>query len=67
MLQFIRNLDGYGHVMSLNYNKKGSSHSLIIGGILTMAIYTFFFGYTVFLTLELFSYQDDSISNLKVP
>ena len=37
----IKNKDLFGHVIQLNFNQKGSSHRTVIGGLLSLIIYSF--------------------------
>ena len=67
MQQRILNLDSYGHDMSLNFKKKGSQHKTMIGGLITMSVYCVIFAYTVFLSIKVFTYDDDTLKNLKFP
>jgi len=67
MLNFIRNIDGYGYEMSLNFNRKGNAHQTVFGGLITIVIYTVLIVYTVFLNIQVFTYDKDSLTNLKIP
>ena len=37
----IKSKDLFGHIIQLNFNQKGSSHKTVIGGSLSLLIYTF--------------------------
>ena len=35
---FVRGNDLFGHTVNLNFNKKGTSHNTVIGGVFSIAI-----------------------------
>lgn len=67
MKKFIYSYDSYGHDMSLNFNKRGHAHNTLIGGIINMMIPIILLIYTIFLSIEMFNHEKDTLNILKVP
>ena len=67
MEERILNLDSYGHEMCLNFKKKGSQHKTVVGWVITMTVYIVIFVYAGFLTMQVFTFDDDTLKNLKFP
>ena len=57
----IKDLDMFGHVINLNFERKGGSHKTIIGGlasIVVLVIYSYYIGLNL---KTMFSHENDSI------
>lgn len=51
----------FGSIVNLNFNRKGNTHQTTIGGILSILINTFIFGYSVYQFYLLFTFGNDNI------
>ena len=60
LLKFIKSQDLFGHEVSLNFNKKGSSHNTIIGGAVSVLVKAFMAFYTVLLVKTMVLYQKNN-------
>ena len=50
LIKSIRSLDLFGHSIELNFRKKGSTHNTLIGGLVSILIFTFMAYYVYSLT-----------------
>ena len=62
----IRNQDWFGFPITLNFNKKGSTHQSVLGGSVSIIIKTVIFLYCLVLVKTLFHHEDDTLRNVKV-
>ena len=62
LLNHIRSLDDHGTPISLNFNKKGSSHKTYFGGGYTIIVKAILFAYTIHLFISLITFNNVNIS-----
>ena len=58
LTSFIKNKDLFGHIISLNFNGKGSSHRTFIGGSTSILIYCFM-GFLIYLNVSKLLFNGD--------
>ena len=51
--------DLFGHQIQFNFNRKGTSHNTLCGGLVSMGIKTLIFCYTILNIKKLVNYEDD--------
>ena len=61
----IKSLDFFGYRIELNFDKKGSSHNTLAGGIVGLLIRLLMLSYVLFLVDKLMFYGDDKNSSVK--
>ena len=54
--------DYFGHKVQLNFNKKGSEHQTLIGGIVSIFINAMMIVYVTILLKRMFLFEDDDVS-----
>ena len=57
LLKFIKSQDLFGHEVSLNFNKKGSSHNTLVGGVVSVLVKAFMVFYTGLLVKTMVLYE----------
>ena len=62
--KYITNHDLFGHKIELNFNRKGSSHNTLIGGVVSVLIKVTIVFYIYLLTKKLINKEDDKNSSL---
>jgi hypothetical protein len=62
LLSKIREQDAFGTLIALNFNKKGSSHKTLAGGVLTILGKTLILVYSLQLLVQMFTYSNDDTS-----
>ena len=60
LLRTIRSQDIYGHLISLNFNKKGSSNKTYLGGIFTIMGKLLILTYALHLLGKMVTFSNDS-------
>ena len=62
LINIIRNQDIFGTPIQLNFNKKGSSHKILLGGLFTLIGKTLIFLYAISLFVDMFRFANDTTS-----
>lgn len=56
--------DDFGHPVTLNYNRRGSTHNTVFGGLISLIINCFMLLFTVILADQMFAFERDQITTL---
>ena len=64
--EVIRDQDMFGHVISLNFNKKGETHTTVIGGFFSFLIKIAFTVYCWMCVDKLVNYGDNNLDTTKL-
>ena len=67
LLKLIKSHDLFGHEVQLSFNKKGSTHNTLVGGIFSVLIKFMVLGYTALLFKKLINKEGDSYSSVNEP
>ena len=59
----IRDHDMFGHVINLNFDKRGDSHKTLCGGVFSIGLKGFLSFYVILLLIKLFSKSNDTNMN----
>ena len=63
MQEFLKNRDLFGHPVQLNFNKKGSQHTTVVGGVVSIIVKVLMLTYVGVLMNRMIEYKDDQISS----
>ena len=61
---FIRNFDLFGQPILLNFNKKGNTHTTLIGGLISIIVQVFLYWYLVVHVKRMILYENDNNTTL---
>ena len=61
--KLIQSQDIFGHTINLNFNREGSSHKTILGGIVSFLLKLFLAFYVYYNLKKMFLYEDDKNYN----
>lgn len=64
MRRFIKDQDYFGHPVLLNFNRKGSTHSTLCGGLISILINAFMVLYLVINVDKLVNRKDDNFKSV---
>lgn len=59
---FISRRDFFGHQIQLNFNKRGSSHNTVLGGLVSIMIQALMLAYFSLLVKRLYLNEQDQIT-----
>ena len=59
----IKNLDFFGHQVQLNFDKKGSTHQSLLGGIMSCLYFCFIVAFIVFSSIKINLGESDVITS----
>jgi hypothetical protein len=65
--ELILSQDFFGHKVELNFNKKGSSHKTLFGGIISIFVEIFIVVYIYIQFKKLFLNLDDKLKSIELP
>ena len=58
---FIARRDFFGHQIQLNFNKRGSAHNTVLGGLVSILIQAIMLAYLALLVKKLYLNEEDQI------
>ena len=61
----IKEMDKFGHPISLTFNKNGSDHKTLLGGCVSLLITIFMVVYITMMSKKWWMNEDDNISTVK--
>ena len=61
----IKNMDKFGHPISLTFNKSGSDHKTLLGGYVSLIITIFMLVYITSMSKKWWMNEDDNIITVK--
>ena len=63
MQDFLKDQDLFGHPVELNFNKRGSQHNTVLGGIVSIVVKALMVAYVGLLFNRMLIYGDDSFNS----